>query len=108
MTTPRRNDPTNAARQAAWRRRQAQAQAQALAAKGLPPLPPIANLPGTARWSAQRKLALATLESMRDEMQDYFDDRTEAWKESERGQAMVQRIETLAALIDAVEELEIA
>ena len=43
MTTPRRNDPTNAARQAAWRRCQAQpqAQVQAMAAKGWPTLPPI-------------------------------------------------------------------
>ena len=108
MTTPRRTDPTNAVRQAAWRRRQAQAMTQAMAAKGLPQLPPIATLPGTARWSAQRDLVLATLEAMHEEMQDYFDDRTEVWQEGQRGQAMTQRIEALADLVAAVEELDIS
>ena len=56
MTSPKRTEPTNATRQAAWRRRQAQSHAQALAAKGLPAMPTIATLPGTSRWSAQRTL----------------------------------------------------
>ena len=108
MTLPKRTDPTNATRQAACRRRQAQSHAQALAAKGLPAMPTIATLPGTSRWSAQQTLVLSILETMHDEMQDYFDERTEVWQEADRGQAMTQRIEAISDLIAAAEALEMA
>jgi hypothetical protein len=104
----RHKDPTGAARQAAWRKRHAQSHAQALAAKGLPATPAISTMPGTARWKAQHALVLATLESMHDEMQSYFDDRSPTWQEDERGAAMSVRIEAIAELIAATEELDIA
>ena len=95
----------NAERQAAWRKRQAQAHKAALAAKGLPASPPISNLPGTVRWKAQHVLVLTTLEAMRAEMQSYFDDRTERWKDGERGEAMTERLEQLDDIIAVTAEL---
>ena len=96
----------NAQRQAAFRQRRAQAVEAALAAKGLPPKPLISSLPGTRRWKAQHALVQATLEAMRDEMQDYFDERSDRWREGERGQAMADRLEQLDDLLAAAQSLE--
>jgi hypothetical protein len=82
-------------------------QQEALAAKGLPLLPVIASLPGTARWSGQRLLALTVLGTMRDEMQAYYEDRTERWQESDRGQAMAERLDDLDAIFDSVDSFEV-
>lgn len=95
----------NAQRQAVWRKRQAQARQEALAAKGLPLSPPIPTMPGTLRWKAQHALARATLEAMKDEMQDYLEARTERWLESQRGQDMASRIEQLDDILATVEDL---
>jgi hypothetical protein len=40
------------------------------------------------------------MEQTRDEMQAYTDDRSEQWQESERGEAMQERIESLSSMID--------
>ena len=96
----------NAKRQAAWRERQAQLTKEALAAKGLPPHSPISNIPGQARWKAQHSLAQATLKAMSEEMHGYFDERSQRWQESERGETMAGRLEQLDELIAAVQELE--
>jgi len=55
-----------------------------------------------------RTLVLSILETMHDEMQDYFDERTEVWQEADRGQAMTQRIEAISDLNAAAEALEMA
>lgn len=62
-------------------------------------------MPGTPRWKAQHALAIATLEAMKDEMQDYLEARTERWLEGERGQDMASRIEQLDDIIATVEDL---
>lgn len=107
MPLPVRKDTTNAQRQAQWRRRQAKLQQDALAAKGLPPMPVIASLPGIARWSAQQLMVQSILEDMRDQMQSYYDDRTKRWQESDRGQAMLDRLLELDSIIQSVDSLEV-
>jgi hypothetical protein len=97
--------PNAAARQRAYRERQAQARRVEQEAKGLPPAPPIATLPGRARWQALIEQARLALETARDEMQSYWDDRSEAWQEGERGEAMQGRIEALAQTIDGLADL---
>ena len=79
---------------------------EALAAKGLPARSPISNIPGQARWKAQHSLAQATLETMSEEMHAYFDERSQSWRESERGETMAGRLEQLDELIAAIQELE--
>ena len=112
MLSPRQNDPArkaeqNARRQAAWRKRQAQERRENLAAKGLPAGPAISSFPGTTRWKAQHLLALNTLQDMAAQMQDYFDDRTQRWQESERGEAMTARLEMLDEVLAALQEFQV-
>ena len=99
MPTPRRY-PDHAARQAAYRKRQNDARNTQLR------LPAIPTLPGRRRWRAITKRVLALLRTMQTEMQDYCDERSETWQESERGEAMAEQLEALEEAISAVEALD--
>lgn len=94
-----------AARQAAYRLRCQQAQIQQLQQKGLPPLPPIATVPGGVRWRAAIQLAQTLLRQVSQEMSDYYDARSEAWQESERGEAFTERQEALETLVSELDML---
>jgi hypothetical protein len=50
---------------------------QHLRTKGLAPLPAIASMPGNARWSQAIAQVTCLLQSTVDEMQDYYDQRSE-------------------------------
>ena len=104
MPTPRRY-ANPAERQAAYRRRSAAARQQELQAKGFPPLPAVATLPGLRRWAAMTGQALLLLETVEQEMQEYYEQRSERWQDSERGEGMVERLRALQEAIAAVEEL---
>jgi hypothetical protein len=86
---------TPAQKQAAYRDR------QRLKAIGqLPDSPAPCNIPAEKRWSTALTQALRLMEQTRDEMQAYAQDRTEQWQESERGEAMQERTESLDSIID--------
>jgi hypothetical protein len=86
---------TPAQKQAAYRER------QRLKAIGqLPASPGACNIPAERRWNTALCQALRLMEQTRDEMQAYTDDRSDQWQESERGEAMQERIETLDSIID--------
>jgi hypothetical protein len=94
-----------AARQAAYRQRCEQARQAALAAKGLPSLPVVATMPGGVRWKASLTSAHELMADTLGEMQDYFDERSESWQESSRGEDHQERIGALEAVLDALEDL---
>jgi hypothetical protein len=48
---------------------------------------------------------MRTLETLRDEMQAYHDDRSEAWQNSERASMMMQRIDALDSIINELDSL---
>jgi hypothetical protein len=96
---------TNAARQEAYRARYELTRQAALAAKGLPSLPAIATLPGWVRWNASFTAAHALIADSLNEMQGYFDDRSESWQEGERGEDHQERIALVEAALEAVGEL---
>jgi hypothetical protein len=102
---PKRKYDTNGSRQAAYRLRQASVRQAERAEKGLPSLPPIASLPGQARWTTAIRYALALLTLVHDEMVAYFDARSEVWQESDRGTAHQERIDTLEELLATLDEL---
>lgn len=104
MPTPRRY-ASHAQRQAAYRRRSAEARKQELAAKGMPPRPSVPAIPGTRRWAAMTGQALLLLQSVQAEMQDYYEQRSDRWQESERGERMGERLQALQEAITTVEEL---
>lgn len=95
----------NAARQAAYRCRQRQARDEQARAKGLPPLPAVCTMPGEARWSAAIRHAAAFLTQVVEEMEEYYDDRSEEWQDGERGEAHQQRTDDLQEILDALDQV---
>lgn len=104
MPTPRRYQ-TDAQRQSAYRERQSAARRAEQQAKGLPPLPTIPTMPGEKRWQGMADHARVLLQAMRDEMQSYFDDRSETWQEGDKGEAMQGRIDALDGVIDQLDNI---
>ena len=95
-----------AARQNSYRKRCEKARRNELAAKGLPSLPAISTLPGWPRWNASIQVARELLDQTLAEMQEYFDDRSEAWQEGERGDEHQERIALVEAAVDAMSDLD--
>lgn len=106
MPQPRKH-ASDAARQAAFRRRAEQNRNDALLAKGLPPLPKITTIPGWARWRAAAQQGRLLLQSILDEMDDYHDKRSEEWHETERAERLAQAREEILQIIEQVEQLDL-
>jgi hypothetical protein len=104
MPQPRQHTDT-AAKQRAYRDRQAQARAAEQQAKGLPAAPPIASMPSRARWQALLAHARGALETVQLEQQAYWDERSETWQESERGAVMAEELEQLGVVLDELAAL---
>jgi hypothetical protein len=102
-----RHYASSAERQAAYRRRRQEAVASERTQRGLPLLPIIPTIPGTVRWRAAIQSALSILSAVVDEMENYYDDRTERWKEGERGETLQDNLQALRDVIDGLEQLEI-
>lgn len=98
---------SHAERQANYRRRQEEERRKQLEAKGLPALPVVASMPGTRRWRALAEQAAVLLEQLHGEMETYWDDRSESWQDSERGQALREVVDGLPELVDQVRGLEL-
>jgi hypothetical protein len=100
-----RKHKDHAARQAAYRARCADTRQQELQKRGLPHLPAIATLPGVPRWNAALQSVRQLLEQVCEEMQTYYEERSESWQESDRGESSAERQETIAALVSELELL---
>jgi hypothetical protein len=96
----------NAAKQRAYRARQALARRAEQQAKGLPPAPPVPTLPSRARWQALLTQARVALENARDEMQVYYDERSEAWQQGERAATLAEQIDQLEVVLTDLNDLE--
>jgi hypothetical protein len=105
MPTPRRY-ANRAQQQTAYRQRQAQARQAEMQAKGLPPLPAIATMPGRPRWRAMIQQALLLLEAVQKEMDDYAQQRSDAWQESERAESFAERQQAVEEALDALQALQ--
>ena len=97
-----RHHADNAAKQRAYRARQAEARRSEQQAQGLPPAPPLPTLPSQARWQALLARTRCELETIRDEMQAYYDARSETWQQGERATALLEQIESLEQALDAL------
>jgi len=102
MPTPRRYE-SHAQRQAAYRQRVAEARTALPQPEGSPPRPPLSSAPGRRRWEALTRHALQSLQVVQEEMEAYYDLRSESWQGSERGEGFTER---LAAVEEAVGALE--
>jgi len=105
MPQPRKY-ASRAAQQAAYRKRQAREREALLASKGLPRLPAISTIPGHARWNAMLLHAQTLLTDAADEMQEYHDDRSEQWQESEKAETILERIELFQEAADQIQQMQ--
>jgi hypothetical protein len=103
MPTPRRY-ANQAERQAAYRQRQAAVRRDPHG-RGLPALPAVATRPGPARWTALARQAGLLLQVVQEEMETYYEQRSEAWQASERGETFRERLEAVQEVQAAAEEL---
>jgi hypothetical protein len=90
----------HAAKQRAYRARQAQTRTAEQQTKGRPPAPPLPPIPARARWQALLTHARLARETVQLEMQTYGEERSETWQERERGMALAQDLEQLGTVLD--------
>jgi hypothetical protein len=62
-------------------------------------------MPGTARWNAALTLALRLVEEVSEQMQDYFDERSQTWQDSDRAQDFTTRLDNVEAAREALDLL---
>ncbi len=105
MPQPRKY-ANRAEQQAAYRKRRALSELELLARKGLPPLPAIPTLPGQARWRAMLCQAQALLCAAAEEMQSYYDQRSEAWQQSANAEELLAKLERLEEIRSQLEDCE--
>ena len=102
MPTPRQYKSA-AERQAAYQKRKDAARDEELRGKGLPSLPLISTMPGTRRWKGMLDLARALVQGVCDERESCYDDRSEEWQESERGETFLENSEPIGEAREALD-----
>lgn len=98
---------THAHRQAAYRQRRDQAMQRKLQEKGLPALPALPQIPGTARWKQVVTNAVELLCMVEQEMQAYYNDRSETWQDGDKGDNFQERLDSVGRAREGVEELDL-
>jgi hypothetical protein len=98
MPTPRRY-ADNAERQAAYRAR------LAMQPESQPTPPRTPSAPGNRRWDAMIEEARSLLAGVACEMEAYFDERSDGWRCSERGETFTQRREMVQEITGLLEDL---
>jgi hypothetical protein len=101
-----RQYPDNAAKQRAYRARQAQAHGAKQEASSLPPAASLPTLPSRARWQVLLTQARLCLETARDEMQGYYDDRSEVWQQGERAATLQDQLDSLGQALEELDALQ--
>ena len=91
---------TNGERQAAYRRRYAQAGKITQASE------PIASAPGRRRWKAMVNKASVLLDCAIREMQDYFDQHSDQWPESQAGESLTEMLESVQDALATLEDVQ--
>jgi len=95
----------NAARQKAWRTRQAERMQELSQTRIIPAASAIETLPSRARWSSLLTNGANALTAARDSMQEYYDARSEVWQEGDNAERMQETIDTLEELINQIAAL---
>lgn len=95
---------TNAQRQAAYRRRRRAIMDDILSMRGLPPLPAVSTIPGWPRWKEAMTRIVAQMEVIENEMNEYYDERSERWQESDKAETFYNNRELLRTIIDFAQD----
>jgi hypothetical protein len=94
---------TNAERQAAYRRRHKATIDDLTKTKGLPAMPAVDSMPGWSRWNKAVHQVQLLLDQIQNEMQDYYDCRSEPWQESDRAEEFQQKLNELGEIRDNID-----
>jgi ABC-type Fe3+ transport system substrate-binding protein len=105
MPFPRKH-ANHAQRQRAYILRQKAAQAAAIKAKNMPAGSAIPTMPSTARWKALSRQAQTILQTLKDEMEAYRDERSEAWQESDKADAFQEAVDRVDEALESALNLE--
>jgi len=84
-------------RQSAYRERCSRRMAETSSGPSVPPAP------GKRRWDGMIGQAVCLLEQAAGEMQDYYDQRSETWQESQAGESLIERVESLTEIVAALQ-----
>src|SRR5580658_9575943 len=96
-----------AIRQSRFRKRQQETRRREQREKGLPSMPKISAMPGKARWQATVEAAEALLSQAAEEMEQYWEERSETWQESYGAEEHLQRTKRLAKIAETLSEMAI-
>jgi hypothetical protein len=96
---------SHAQRQAAYHKRCQEARKRQLEEKGLPAMPALPTVPGTARWNQCIANAKQLLHIAVEEMEAYFDERSEAWQDSEKADTFHERLDAVQEACDVLDAL---
>ena len=66
---------------------------------------PVSAVPGRKCWKAMLAYALSLVEQTGEQMQGYYDARSEAWQDSDRGEAFIEMMESVADAAGALREI---
>ena len=100
-----RKHASPAKRQLAYRQRREAGRIAELRAKGMPPMAAIPTMPSAARWNALIDMAKGLLATAIQEMEDYRDDRAEAWQEGEKGEAFQETLDLVNEALSSVQAI---
>jgi DsbC/DsbD-like thiol-disulfide interchange protein len=101
-----RKHASPAKRQLAYRQRREAGRIAELRAKGVPPAAAIPTMPSAARWNALIEMAQGMLGAAIQEMEDYRDERSEAWLAGEKGEAFQATLDLVNEALASVEAIE--
>jgi len=68
-------------------------------------MPKIAAMPGTARWKATIEAAETLLTQAAEEMDEYWEYRSETWQESYAAEELLQRKKRLTKMAETLSEM---
>lgn len=100
--TRKRQYQSNGERQAAYRRRCAQTTDVEIIAQTTVTIP---SLPGRRKWKAMIKAASVLLDCAATEMQDYFDQHSEAWQDSQAGESLAEMLESVQEVLATMDDI---
>jgi hypothetical protein len=63
-------------------------------------------MPGKARWASAIRQSRTLLDMVCEEMQNYHDDRSEVWKDSEKCEDFIGRLEAIQEIRDQLDAID--
>ena len=96
---------TNAERQAAYRKRCLQAKNSQPLSKEPSSLRPAISMPGRRKWKSILSQANYLIQCVASETEAYYEQRSEKWQDSDKGEEFVELLESIQTALSALEDI---